>query len=393
MAHVSKLSRGRLALSSELTARDCGRSRSRPSVMLLRSCSTSTSSSSSSSSSRLAAGVPKPILVAARRVMTQVARPSNPSPSPDGSGNPSSDVPSSESAALPTSHAPESCAQALPVAAGSEEADAAAAAVDAEAGSSGAVPAAPSATGGGGGGGARGATASGGGGGAAGGNQSVALLTRFNGIGYTFVLAGFLKIVTVGGLAASSPPYLMVPVGLGMAWLAKQVVDSGLNESKRFLQYMVGVLVLLYFGLVKLMYRYQPDSEWVRRPRPRLPGPMSDLRAQLGDKDLLAGAGALADSRSYQRDKPGQELYDDVAWYEGRYPSQLGEGRPRGSRASSSARAAAAAGSDTDADYAEYAAGLDDYLRTRGAAGPDPDRADRPLAAKVANRRSYLSDK
>jgi hypothetical protein len=34
-----------------------------------------------------------------------------------------------------------------------------------------------------------------------------------------------------------------------------QVVDSGLNESKRFLQYMVGVLVLLYFGLVKLMYK------------------------------------------------------------------------------------------------------------------------------------------
>jgi hypothetical protein len=63
----------------------------------------------------------------------------------------------------------------------------------------------------------------------------VALLTRFNGIGYTFVLAGFLKIVTVGGLAVSSPvdtartafgkasPYLMVPVGLGMCWVAKQV--------------------------------------------------------------------------------------------------------------------------------------------------------------------------
>jgi hypothetical protein len=63
----------------------------------------------------------------------------------------------------------------------------------------------------------------------------VALLSRFNGIGYTFVLAGFLKIVTVGGLTMSSPvdtartafgkasPYLMVPVGLGMCWVAKQV--------------------------------------------------------------------------------------------------------------------------------------------------------------------------
>jgi hypothetical protein len=50
-------------------------------------------------------------------------------------------------------------------------------------------------------------------------------------------------------------------------------------------------------------------------------------------------------------------------------------------------------GSVVDAEYAEYAAGLDDYLRSRGAAGPDPDGADRPVAAKVANRRSYLSDK
>jgi hypothetical protein len=169
-----------------------------------------------------------------------------------------------------------------------------------------------------------------------------------------------------------------------------------------------------------------------------------------------AGGAALDDSRAYQPDKPGLELYDDVAWYEGRYPSQLKEGRPRSSRPGSSARmsarAAAAAGTDTgearssaaagqvhdmyepvaslqpqtlvatcapsqqlpvcfvsfvvlsytclrltlcvaDVEYAEYAAGLDDYLRSRGAAGPDPDRADRPVAAKVANRRSYLSDK
>lgn len=63
----------------------------------------------------------------------------------------------------------------------------------------------------------------------------VSLMTRFNGIGYTFVLAGFLKIVTLGGLVASAPvdtartafgkasPYLLVPVGLGMCWVAKQV--------------------------------------------------------------------------------------------------------------------------------------------------------------------------
>lgn len=67
------------------------------------------------------------------------------------------------------------------------------------------------------------------------GAAQVTLLSRFNGVGYTFVLAGFLKIMTVGGLTLSAPtdvartafgkatPYLMVPVGLGLCWIAKQV--------------------------------------------------------------------------------------------------------------------------------------------------------------------------
>jgi hypothetical protein len=45
-------------------------------------------------------------------------------------------------------------------------------------------------------------------------------------------------------------------------------------------------------------------------------------------KQLLgAGAGAVDDSRSYMPERPDREreLFDDVAWYEGRYPSQLGE--------------------------------------------------------------------
>lgn len=66
----------------------------------------------------------------------------------------------------------------------------------------------------------------------------VTLLSRFNGVGYTFVLAGFLKIMTVGGLSLSAPtdvartafgkatPYLMVPVGLGLCWVAKQVGEA-----------------------------------------------------------------------------------------------------------------------------------------------------------------------
>lgn len=36
--------------------------------------------------------------------------------------------------------------------------------------------------------------------------------------------------------------------------------------------------------------RYEPQTDWVRRPRPRMPGQMAELRAQLGDRELLAGA-------------------------------------------------------------------------------------------------------
>lgn len=222
------------------------------------------------------------------------------------------------------------------------------------------------------------------------------LLSRFNGVGYTFVLAGFLKIMTVGGLTLSAPtdvartafgkatPYLMVPVGLGLCWIAKQVVDTGLNESKRFLQYLAVALVVAYFGLVKLMYKYEPQTDWVRRPRPRMPGQMAELRAQLGDRELLA-AGDMDSARFYQADKPGsRELYDDVAWYEGRYPSQLaapGQQQKRGA-----ARRAALAVTDTEEEY------------TR-AATPDARQGPRArMGGSAAEgvsapaRRSFLSD-
>jgi len=62
-----------------------------------------------------------------------------------------------------------------------------------------------------------------------------------------------------------------------------------------------------------------------------------------------SGAGSVADSRSYQLEKPGKELYDDLAWYEGRYPSQLaaagaaaGRQPAAAGRAYMSSRAAAA---------------------------------------------------
>lgn len=40
-----------------------------------------------------------------------------------------------------------------------------------------------------------------------------------------------------------------------MRCLRLQIVDTGLHESKRFLQYLVAGLVIAYFALVKLMYK------------------------------------------------------------------------------------------------------------------------------------------
>eukprot|EP00878_Enallax_costatus_P025084 GHUV01026805.1.p1 GENE.GHUV01026805.1~~GHUV01026805.1.p1 ORF type:complete len:157 (+),score=34.53 GHUV01026805.1:218-688(+) len=96
--------------------------------------------------------------------------------------------------------------------------------------------------------------------------------------------------------------------------LLLQVVDTGLNESKRFMQYMVATLVLLYFALVKLMYKHEPDSEWVRRPRPRLPGQLADLRAQLGDKDLTAGANSGCQQGHALHQYPAYPLHHSRYW-------------------------------------------------------------------------------
>jgi hypothetical protein len=124
-----------------------------------------------------------------------------------------------------------------------------------------------------------------------------------------------------------------------------QIVDAGLHEEPRFGRYLLGGLALLYFGLVPAIYRcgwarcacderlhsvvfgsdkgrtavhavrcsamlsgcgltrttiaahhsaagtrVDSPGEWVRRPRARLPGQMAALRAELGDRELLAGA-------------------------------------------------------------------------------------------------------
>jgi len=89
------------------------------------------------------------------------------------------------------------------------------------------------------------ASAAGGGGGGGGGGQAVSLARRVPGVEYTFLLAGALKIMTLGAVATGAPtdvartvagkysPYLLVPVGLAAAWLAKTIADAGLQESRR----------------------------------------------------------------------------------------------------------------------------------------------------------------
>lgn len=95
----------------------------------------------------------------------------------------------------------------------------------------------------------------------------VSLVTKLPGPGYTFILAGFLKIVTVGWVSTTAPTgaartvlgqysqYLLVPVSLLMCWVAKKVADAGLHENKRFMAGLVAGLVLLYFGLVRVLFR------------------------------------------------------------------------------------------------------------------------------------------
>jgi len=218
-------------------------------------------------------------------------------------------------------------------------------------------------------------------------------------VGYTFLLAGFLKIMTLGTLAVSAPneatrtafgkvsSYLLVPVGLGLAWFAKVAVESGLNESKKFLRWMVAILVIAYFVLAKLLFKYTPNMEVVNRPRSRLPGPLGDVRSRLGDKELAvggsmvgAGAGTMGDSRAYQLDKPDQDkyMYDDVAWYEGRYPSQLQEGAAEGRLGR---------GNRLNADIDLDEGRLDDVEELLAARG-----RGRQQQPHRATRRSYLSN-
>lgn len=152
--------------------------------------------------------------------------------------------------------------------------------------------------------------AGGGGGGAAGSGGSTAALTlRTYGPGHTFVLAGFLKILTIGSVAAGAPagayrtaageisPYLLVPVSLGLCAAAKWAVDTRAVDEPGFLPGLAAVLALVYFGLTPLLYRYDGDYSDLRRrvlsPRPRGHGRLRDGARPTGTLgEAMVGAGA-----------------------------------------------------------------------------------------------------
>jgi hypothetical protein len=164
----------------------------------------------------------------------------------------------------------------------------------------------------GGGGGGGGGAGGGGGGGSGSGSNTYALTLRTYGPGHTFVLAGFLKILTLGAVTSGAPagahrtaageisPMLLVPVSLALCWAAKQAVDSRLVDEPGFYPGLVAVLALAYFGLTPLLYRYDGDYGDLQRrvlsPRPRahgrlrLPGAGDTGMAAAGGKDVMFAA-------------------------------------------------------------------------------------------------------
>lgn len=190
---------------------------------------------------------------------------------------------------------------------------------------------------------------SGGEGGTSDGNQpeSISLVRRFPGVGFTFMLAGTLKIATYFALMSGTPngltrtaagkisPYLMAPVGLGLAYLAKHIVDNGLHESKRFIQFLVAGSIFLYFFLAKLLYRYEgPLSDlFLRRPATNTAdaywaGRNAPLQARIDEVDARLNSERRAPSRVQQ--------YQDLEFYE----AAVDESGAAGSAAADEARPA-----------------------------------------------------
>ncbi|KAG2438228.1 hypothetical protein HYH02_010929 [Chlamydomonas schloesseri] len=109
------------------------------------------------------------------------------------------------------------------------------------------------------------------------GPREISLTRRVPGVGYTFMLAGALKIMTVGWIATSAPrecvrtvagqyaQFLLLPVGLLLCLIAKKIVDAGLHESKRFMAFVLGLTAFAYVGLYPVLYRYEPKTYYAQQ--------------------------------------------------------------------------------------------------------------------------------
>lgn len=101
-----------------------------------------------------------------------------------------------------------------------------------------------------------------------------ALPRNLPGVEYTFLLAGFLKIMTIGAVATSTPTdvvrtaagkysvYLMVPVGLLMAWIARQITSMGLHERKRYAGFRRCIYQFITAGDMSNCYRLGNGLTW-----------------------------------------------------------------------------------------------------------------------------------
>lgn len=107
--------------------------------------------------------------------------------------------------------------------------------------------------------------------------KEVSLVRRVPGVGYTFILAGLLKIMTIGWIATSAPiecvrtaagqyaQYLLLPIGMLLCFVAKRIVDSGLHENGRFMAFLLGSVALLYVCLPGILYRYEPRTYYAHK--------------------------------------------------------------------------------------------------------------------------------
>ncbi|GFR40254.1 hypothetical protein Agub_g826 [Astrephomene gubernaculifera] len=233
------------------------------------------------------------------------------------------------------------------------------------------------------------------------GPREVSLTYRFPGAGATFMLAGALKIMTIGWIATGAPrecvrtvagqyaQFLLLPIGLLLCLVAKKIVDSGLHESRRFMAFLLAGTAFLYFGLYSVLYRYEPRT-W--HAQQRIQASASHSRALSPHAEELAAAGAPSSRRSnkfiIQRQLEGEYDARTAAYYARAPEMQMQEveaqlqGLPAGMLQGAGGGAAAGA---AEADEL-VGSSVAERRSSRGRGGPQSRRG-----RAAAQRRAVLS--